>query len=133
MVSVIAKPYVSAIILLYIGAGCYSLPEIHLPYEITVIDGATKKPIHNASMKIVWRVGVGGVTWGKSIELLSDSNGVVDISEKSVPAISETGYSLKKPLRKIKVDRIFVNSAGYRPYAVWEYKQVPSIIEMQRE
>ena len=104
-----------------------------LPLQIKVVDDQTKQPLQNASVKLVWRVGMGGIIWGKPVFFLSDSNGVVTATRDNVPALDELGGPLREPLDKIMVDRIVLKADGYqtlylRPHST----RVLSVIEMQR-
>lgn len=113
---------------------CASMTMARLPLQFTLVDKDTKQPVQNASVKLVWRVGIGGIIWGKPVSLLSDSNGMVIASSENIPALDELGGPLRHPLETIMVDRIILKAQGYetlylRPHG----SQLQSVLELQRQ
>ena len=121
-----------AVIVLTMLTGCSSLYMERLPIQFQVIDAATKQPVQNADAKLVWRVGFGGITWGETVTFLSDSNGEFRITSDTIPHLSETGYPLNKPIRKIMIERLWIDAEGYETL-YWDKLRIPRAIEMEKQ
>ena len=111
--------------------GCSTLYMTRLPLQCQVVDQTTRAPMQNVSATLVWRVGFGGITWGKPAVFLSDSNGMIRATAENIPALASTGYALKRPLRKIMIDRLTLKADGYETLYLEDYK-VPSVVQMRK-
>lgn len=122
--------WVLMLLTLYI-CGCSSLYMSRLPIKCQVIDRVSQSPISDVKAMLSWRTGFGGITWGKPVVLVTDSNGYISVTAENIPAIASTGYPLKKPLRKIMIERLTLKADGYQTLYIEDLK-LPLVVKMQR-
>ncbi|MBN1557620.1 MAG: hypothetical protein JW951_05695 [Lentisphaerae bacterium] len=122
------------IIILCTCGACRSLYMAKLPIETRVVEDTTASPVVGASVELVWRVGFGGIIWGKSVTLKTDENGVVEFTRDNVPALDELGGNLDRDLNYVMVDRLLIEAQGYEPlYYVPSRSRVPPLLELKRQ
>jgi hypothetical protein len=113
--------------------GCKWIYMRRLPIEVTIVDSTTGAPLRGATAKLVWRVGVGGIIWGKSTVLSADEDGVVRFSKENMPALDELGGPLPTSMDYVMIDRVIIKADGYQTLCVRPPRsRLPAVLMLQR-